>query len=75
MNRLNKIKVCCFPIKYILSISEGYQIIALDSIVVKTQNCLHAQMIPNYWNVLTQRNSLIKLLYYDENRKELMTQR
>ena len=35
-----------------------YQIFTLDSVVVKTQNCLARRRLPNYCNVSSQRNNL-----------------
>ena len=47
-----------------------YQIFALDSAVVEEQNCLaRIWGFPNYCNVSSWRNNLIKLTHYDETKK------
>ena len=47
-----------------------YQIFALDSAVVEEQNCLARNWgVPNYCNVSSWRNNLIKLTHYDETEK------
>ena len=42
---------------------------ALDSVVVKTQNCLAHMKAINTCNVSPQRNNLIKLIHFDEAKK------
>ena len=48
-----------------------YQIFALDFVVVKTEkNDKLAWMLPNYCNVTSQRNNLIKLKHYEEKSRK-----
>ena len=47
-----------------------YQIFALDSAVVEKQNVMLAWRLPNYCNVSSWRNNLIKLTYSDETKKK-----
>ena len=46
-----------------------YQIFALDSTVVEEKNVKLAWRIPNYCNVSSNRNNIIKLTHYDETEK------
>ena len=47
-----------------------YQIFAIDSVVVKSTNAVQSVWrLPNYCNVSSQRNNLIKLTHYDYIKK------
>ena len=46
-----------------------YQIFTLDSAVVEAQKMLIAWRIPNYCNVSSYRNNIIKLMHCDETER------